>query len=418
MLARLAGRLGVKEDETTAAAWAFACFFCLMAAYYVLRPLRDAMGLLGGTRDLPRLFLVTLAVTLAVTPAYFALVSRVPRRRFLPVVYRVVAATLLGFAPLVAGPHPSVLAARAFFVWTSVFNLFALTILWGFMADLFRHEQATRLFGLFGAGATLGALAGSLVTASLVERAGTWPLLVLSAVLIEGAVQCVRRLAALFHVDESAPREGLVETRGLRTIAHVLATPYLLAIAGYVLLFTSVSTFAYLEQARIARASLPDTASRAALFATIDAWVNGLSLALQILATGPLVRALGVTRALSVLPAFCLAGFVALGWRPTLGMLVAFQVARRTVDYAIAKPTREVLFTVVSREDKYKAKAFLDTFVYRGGDGMAAALFEAVAPALGGSAIALAVPTCAAWMGVAIVLGRAEERRARSSAST
>jgi ATP:ADP antiporter, AAA family len=407
-LAPLAAALRVRRDERAAVAWAFLYFFCLLASYYVLRPVRDAMGIAGKVQELPRLFLVTLAVTLVVTPLFTALVSRWSRRRFIPIANRFFAAQLLVFAWLLHAPEAGPDTARVFFVWTSVFNLFSVSIFWSFMADLFRREQGVRLFGLIGAGGTLGAMAGSAVTALLSARIGAPALLVVAAGLLEVTVHCVARLSRLFAgpEEDAAGRDTELGRGGvLAWVTTAARSPYLVAIVGYMLLFSFTSTFVYFEQARIVKAALPTMALRTELFAKMDLAVNVGSLLLQGVLVAPLLRALGVGAVLVVLPALTLGGCVVLGVHPTLTAVVVFQVARRACDYGIAKPAREVLFTVVTREEKYKAKAFIDTFVYRTGDALGAAVFGG-AVALGPMILAVSVPACLVWMGVSFALGR------------
>lgn len=399
----IARAAGVEPHERERVAWSFGLFFCVFASWYVIRPLRDAMGTLGEAGSLPRLFLVTLGITLALVPVASAVASRVPRRRFVAIAYRVLAATLVGFFIVLRGPAPDTLAARAFFVWASVLNLFAIALAWSFMADVFSRGEGVRLFALIGGGGTLGAVAGSLATAALVARVGAAPMLLLAALLLECAVGCALRTA---RCAWPAPGEDAACTGGgtVRWLRDALAKPFFLAVCAYLVLFTFTSTLLYLEQARIVKASLPDAAARAALFARMDLAVNVLTLALQLFVVGRTLRVLGIATALAALPALTFGCFAALRVAPVLGVLVACQVARRTLDFAVTKPAREVLFTVVRPEDKYKAKSFIDTFVYRSGDALAAASFEgAWGPALVGTMAVL----CAAWAVIGIALGRA-----------
>jgi AAA family ATP:ADP antiporter len=364
------------------------------------------MAIAGDTSDVPRLFLVTLGVSLALAPALSAVVSRLPRRRFLAVAYRAIAASLLVFFFLLRGASPDPRAARAFFVWASVVNLFEIALAWGFMADLFSRAQGVRLFALIGAGGTLGAMLGSLATAALVGRIGAAATLLVSAALLEAAVRCVGRL----EPAPAAGRERAPYAAGgtLAWLARAARSPYFLAICAYMALFTFTSTVLYLEQARIVKASVEGAAARASLFARMDLSVNGLALALQVLVAGRALQRLGVGAALAILPVVTLIAFASLRVAPVLAVLVACQVARRALDFAFAKPAREVLFTVVPAEDKYKAKSFIDTFVYRSGDALAALGFEGA----GRAALALGmVAACAAWVVLAIALGGRGARR-------
>jgi AAA family ATP:ADP antiporter len=397
---------GIQTAERPAVAWSFALFFCVFASWYVLRPLRDAMAIAGNTRDLPGLFLVTLGVTLAITPALGLLVSRVPRRRFLPVAYRILVVTLIGFFLVLRGPSPSALAARAFFVWASVLNLLEITLAWALMADVFSRVQGIRLFAIIGGGGTLGAVVGSLVTALLVERVGAPATLLVSAAFLECGVRCVGGVASsapVCDLDDTAYADG----GALRWVRRAVTSPFLLSVCAYLALFTFTSTVLYFEQAHIVKASLVDTASRTQLFARMDFAVNAFTLLLQLFVIGRALRFIGIGIALAALPAFTFGCFVALRFAPVLAVLVACQVARRTLDFALTKPAREVLFTVVRPEDKYKAKGFIDTFVYRSGDALAALSFEGVwGPALVG---AMAI-VCCFWAALGLALGRARGR--------
>jgi AAA family ATP:ADP antiporter len=408
---RVLSFLGIdgEADEGERVGLSCALFFFVFAGWYVIRPVRDAMGIVGSVSALPRLVLVTLAVTLAAAPALSAIVSRFSTRRFLTIAYRFILLTLVVFYALVRDGAPHAYVAQGFFVWSSVINLFAITLAWGFMAELFTHAQGLRLFALVGAGGTLGAIVGSVVTVVLVPRTGAPLTLLVSAALLEAAVQCVRRLARRFHAP-SDPSYGHTSPRRDESFAwlrRVVSQPYFLAICGYMTLFTFTSTVFYLDQAKIVKASLASTSARTTLFAQMDLAVNGVALLLQVFVAARVIRAVGVGASLAVLPIVTLLGFAWVRYLPTLAVLVICQVARRTVDFALAKPTREVLFTVVDREDKYKAKSFIDTFVYRSGDAMGAWGFAGLA---GGALASLMVAMCVAWAAVGILLARPARR--------
>ncbi|HEX2569555.1 MAG TPA: MFS transporter [Polyangia bacterium] len=421
--ARLRSFIRVKDEEYAALLWGGAYYFCLLASYYVLRPLRETVGVAGGVKNLPYLFLGTLAGTLALNPLLSWLVSRFPRRRFVPWVYHFFAAHILIFYALMRGFElgKDPFLARVFFVWTSVFNLFVVSVFWGFMADLFRQEQGKRLFGFIGLGGTLGAMAGAAATEHL-SRLGPVHLLLLSAALLEVAVVCISRLVRLFRVDAVAP--GTPATKGaqggtgknvLDGVTRVLGSPYLLGICLFMLLYTLTSTFLYFEQARLV-ASLKGDAARTGMFARIDFYVNVVTMLCQVLITGRLLERLGVGPTLVALPVITLLGFVGLAVVPGLGLLLAFQVLRRGMDYGVTRPAREVLFTVLAREDKYQAKSFIDTFVYRGGDALAAAVYNLLAA--GGMSVLTLVtlPLCILWAVVSLLLGRRQAQLATHAA--
>ena len=385
------------DNERRAASWSAVYHFLLLAAYYVIRPLRDAMGLRGAVKALPWLMMATLVTMALATPLFTALVERLPRRRFVPLVYHGFALQLVAFAWLLGGHAAPTWAARAFFIWTSVFNLFAVSVFWGFMADRFTPAAAARRYGLVALGGTLGAIAGALVATLLTRAIGPTRLPLVAALLVEAAVFC------FFRVDDGQPARAKSRSRNpVAFLGALVRSPLLACLAGYLLLYTVTSTFTYLEQARLVQTAVTSDAARTTLFARMDLWVNVASIVLQALATRWFLARLGVTATLLVLPALTLIGFVALALRPSLMLVIGFQVARRTTDYFAARPARELCYVVADRDDKYAAKSFIDTFVYRGGDAIGAGAFGLV------SAVAswVALPLCALWLVVALLLGR------------
>jgi AAA family ATP:ADP antiporter len=423
----------VRAHETGALVWSCAFFFCVLCAYYVIRPVRDEMGVAGGVEHLAWLFTATLAGMLLVHPLFAALVARIPRRRFVPIVYRVFIANLVVFFVILraADAGQAVWIGRVFFVWTSVFNLFVVSVFWSFMADIYHPAQGARLFGMIAVGGTLGAILGSTITSALVPLLGPVNLLLVSALLLETAARASGALerqadvlaqAARAEEDTGhARRGGECEVIGggvLDGIRHVARSPYLLGIAVFMLLFTVTSTFLYFQQASIvARVFEGDPQGRTRLFAGVDLGVNVLTLATQLFLTGRILRWLGVGSTLALLPVASFAGFAILAAAPVLSVLVAFQVLRRAGNFALQRPAREVLYTVLARTDKYKAKNFNDTFVYRVGDQVGAWSYTLIAAlGLGLSGLALLmVPVSAAWLLLALWLGR-QHRHAQTRA--
>ncbi len=412
----------VEPQAVSALWWSFAYFFCLLCAYYILRPLREEMGIAGGVDQLPWVFTGTFLAMLAAVPLFGAVTSRLPRRRFLPLVYYFFIANILIFHALFQFEAGSAGTARAFFIWVSVFNLFVVSVFWSFMVDLFTSEQGKRLFGFIAAGGSLGAVTGPAATALLAAPLGPVNLLLVSAGFLALAILCIRRLnaraardprgrAAVVSGGKPPGPEAALGGGMLAGVPLVLCSPYLLAIALFILLFTTLSTFLYFEQAHIVAAAYSDPAQRTALFATVDLAVNVLTVLIQALLTGRLLPRLGVAAGLAALPLFSAIGFAALAAAPVLTVLIVFQVLRRAGDYAVTRPAREVLFTVVDRESKYKAKNFIDTVVYRGGDAVAGWAFAGLKGlGLGLTAIAwLAVPIALLWGAVAWWLGRRQE---------
>lgn len=413
--------VAVRPDEVRALVWSFAYFFCLLAGYYVLRPLRDEMGIAGGVRNLQWLFTATFFVMLAAVPVFGALVARLPRRRFVPLVYHFFVLNIAAFWLLLHLGVEKVWVARVFFVWISVFNLFAVSVFWSFMADLWASDQGKRLFGFIAAGGSAGALLGPLVTVALAVPLGPVNLLIVAALLLELAVLCAHRLeaaapqtAAPKVASQAAPQAAL-GGGWLAGFALLLRSPYLAGIALWVAFLSLAGTFLYFQQASIVAAASDDPAVRTRIFAGIDLAIGILTILVQFFATGRLIARFGVGPATAALPLVFALGFLALAFAPVLAVVIAFQALQRATNFALSNPAREVLFTVVGREEKYKAKNVIDIVVFRGADAGSGWLFSAMRGAgLELQAIAIAsVPVAAAWLGLALVLGRAQERRAR-----
>ncbi|MFL5312683.1 MAG: NTP/NDP exchange transporter [Myxococcales bacterium] len=403
-----------RPDELKAVLLAFAYFFFLLSSYYILRPLRDEMGVAGGVQKLPWLFTGTFVAMLVAVPAFSALGARLPRHRFIPLSYRFFTANILVFWALFATGRFPVGAARAFFIWTSVYNLFVVSVFWSFMADIFRHEQGARLFGFIAAGGSAGALAGPLLTTSLVKPLGTTHLLLVSAVLLEASVQCVlalHRWSLAAHPGNAPERAEAQRPLGgdfLSGIRAVFRSPLLLGICAYVLLLTATTTLLYFEQAQIVLRSSGDPRVRTALFARIDLVVNVLTLLLQGFVTGRLIRTFGLRAGLGLLPVLTVLGFVALALAPTFLVLTLVQGIRRAAHFSIDRPAREILFIDVDREQKYKSKNFIDTVVYRGGDAVTAWISSALS-ALGLGVVpvaAVAIALSGIWLWNGLVLAR------------
>ena len=433
--------VSLRPGEGRHVAWAWLYLFAVFTAYYVIRPIRDEAGVAGGVANLSWLFTGTLLAMMAVNPPFAALVAKLPRSRFIGVTYRFFMLNLLVFLVLfrtITGDG-NVWVGRAFFIWTSVFNLFVVSVFWSFMADLFTNEQGKRLFGFIAAAATVGGIVGSLVTASAVESLGVPALLLVAALLLELGVFASRRLGAIRGPRDAdaaswggvvpqlatparrdaphpSPPGAAGEARAigggvLSGVTHALGSPYLLNICLYMLLYTILSTFLYFQQAAIVDASFASRAARTVFFARVDLLVNVMTLGAQVFVTGRVTRRLGVATTLTFVPALTAVGFLWLGLAPTVAVVVGFLVLRRSGNFAFARPSREVLFTVVSREDKYKAKNFIDTVVYRLGDQVGAWASSLVAMAgLGTGAIAwAAVPLALAWVANAWWLGRRQD---------
>ena len=421
--------VAVEDKEVRPMLWATLYYFLVLAAYFVIRPIRDEAGVAGGVRNLPWLFLGTLLGMLLIHPLFAALVSRLPRNRFIPLTYAFFALNLVVFWVFFQSltQEEGIWVGRIFWVWTSVFNLFVVSIFWSLMADLFRPAQASRLFGFVAVGGTIGAAVGSTTTAFLASRITPTHLLLVSAVLLVLAMLAARQLASSASGAEeqeplgsgSAANEpvggGLLD--GIRL---VLSSKYLLGIVGYMLLYTITATFLYFQQAEIVEVSFTDRAARTVFFARIDVVVNSLTALIQIFFSGRIIRRLGIALSLAALPLVCVLGFAAVGIAPTLVAIAVFQILRRTSNYAIARPCREMLYTVLPRNAKYKAKNFIDTFVYRAGDQVGAWSYAGLgALGFGAAAISLvALPLAAVWLGIGLWLGRRQTSLANTEKSS
>jgi ATP:ADP antiporter, AAA family len=419
---RLLGRaVDVRPVERRAVALAFAYFFALLASYYLLRPVRDEMGV-RGVGSLQWDFSATFAALSLAVPAYSALVARVPRARAVPLVYRFFLLNLLLFWAAFRFELSPAAAGRVFFVWLSVFNLLVVSVFWSFMADLFSAEQGRRLFGFVAAGGSLGAIVGSATAGLLVGVIGISGLLALSAALLEVAARCAAALArGDTHLPTLGSRPSEPPARGpdapvggtaLSGVVAVARSPFLRALSAQMLLYTFASTFLYFQGTRIVGAAIPDPARRTAFFAAVDLGVNVAAFATQSLATGRLAVAFGLGPALAAVPLVTLGGLAALATAPTLIVLGGVQALRRVGHYALEKPARDVLYTVVSREEKYKSKGFIETVVYRGGDFLAGWTYTGLAVlGVGASPLAIAaLPLGAGSLAVALWLTRRERR--------
>src|SRR5271167_2315883 len=300
----LAHAVPATPEERAAALWSFAYFFMLLAGYYVLRPLRDQMGIAGGVKALPWMFTATFVTLLVMQPLYGALVARLPRARFIAVVYHFFAANLALFWLLLTLGVAPVIMARVFFVWVSVFNLFAVAVFWSFMADLFDSEQGKRLFGFIGAGGTAGSLLGPVITIGLSAPLGPINLLIAAAVFLEAAVFCVHRIERVAGAPTDAdPRRQRVGGSAFAAFPELIRSPYLLGVAGWVSLLSFGATIAYFAQANIVAATIHGAAAQTRLFAGIDLAVGLLSLATQVFATARFLKRFGTGIAAATLPA-------------------------------------------------------------------------------------------------------------------
>ena len=410
------GQLRVEPSERAALLLGFAFHFCVLASYYLVRPLRDALGLEGGAGQLQWLFTATFLVMLVMVPLFGALASRLPASRFVPLIYRLVALSMLAFAALIASRVAPVATGRVFFVWISIYNLFIVSIFWSVLVDRFSSEQGRRLFGFIAAGGTLGTFVGPLLAATMATRLGPMALGVGAALLLEGAVICHRALLARTQGTTGAALKTDRRLGGsmLAGISLILRSRYLLGMVLFMLLHTGAATLLYFEQGRIVEASYGDVAARTRFFAWVDLTVSSLTLVFQLLLTAPLIRLIGIGGALVALPAATLVAFAAMAASPAPATVALAQGLRRAIEFAVVRPAREVLWTVVSREEKYKAKNVIETLVYRGGDAVSGWLsFGLTALGAGFGLLALLmVPFAGLWAWLSFWLAGRQKRMA------
>jgi len=412
----------------------FATLLCMFTGYAILRPVRDAMGITSGLENLPYMFWATFVVMLALQPVYGWLTSRYPRSVFLPWVYGFFAANLLAFWLWFHLQTDHTWIARTYFVWVSVFNLFVVAVFWSLMADVFTREQAGRMFGFIAAGASTGGLLGPLIDRELAVPLDTVNLLPISAGLLllallfmmwvirwqrtEGTRDSGQNAAG---APERTEAERALGGSVLAAFGEVARSPYLLGIAVFVLLVTWVSTFLYLEQQAYVAKAFTTSAQRTRFFASVDFWVQAAALVTQLFVFGRLFKWVGLTAMLASVPLIMTAGYALFALVPSFMVLVVVFGVRRVGEYAISRPCRDSLYTVVTREQKYKAKSLIDTFIYRGGDATSASLYKALSSGFGFNASAIGwfgAVISALWTVLAIGLGRTAERSRSVTAGT
>ena len=366
---RLAKLFGIEPAGVKPVALGFAMFFLLFAGYFALRPVRETMGIAGGVKNLQWLFSATFVATLAALPAFGWIAARVQRRRILYWVFGFFACNLLLFALGFAAWPDDVWLARGFYVWLSVFNLIAISVAWSVLVDVFKSAEAKQSFALMASGASIGGLAGPLLGVLLVGSIGHAGLLTMAAVFLVGSALCVVALQRSRAGDATAePAREPLGGSPLEGATEVLRSPYLLGIALYVVLLATVSTFLYFDQARLVEAAYPLKTDQTRVFGMIDVAVQSLAILSQVFITGRLAQRLGVGVLLVGVPVVLVAGFAWLAFAPTFAVLAVVMIARRSGEYAFVRPGREMLYTPLAPQAKYKAKNFNDTVVYRGAD--------------------------------------------------
>ncbi len=437
--------LNIKRAEQPLALLSALFFFCVLCGYFFLRPVRDAMGVSRGMDELRWLFLVTSIVSLVLVLAFGGIVARTNRRRFIPIAYAFVIACLILFSGLLiadgaaggglVGTDAETGVARGvgyvFFVWLSAINLFATSVFWAFMVDIFNVDQGKRMFAFIAIGGTLGALCGgwatnviSGLTQSVYLPAG---LMLTGAGWFVAAIVVMRTLDDLARSSEASrlgtTPEGAERGENQQAkpmggkfwegVKAVATSPYLLGIGAYIVLMAISNTMIYFTQANVILENTDTFSQRVAGFAQFDMLAQVATLFTQIFITTHLIRRIGVGWTLAILPLVTMAGFAVLSVWTVYGVMAVFQAIHRAVRYAVSRPARETLFSVVSPSEKYKAKTVVDVFLYRGGDVAGVGVDSGLAAlglAIGGVAAAT-VPLAGLWMGISVSLGRAQQHR-------
>lgn len=416
----LAGVVTVEPGERAGLLWSFAYFFCVLAAYYVIRPVREDMGVLVGEGKRETLFILVFLVMLGAVPVFGKLVSSISRRWIVPVVYAFFIANMVAFRA-VLGEGASVMLAQTFFVWASVFNLFTISLFWIVMSEHWESAQAKRLYGFIAAGGSCGGIVGPLVAQTLVPMIGPNNLLLVSAGFLVLALLAAMGVRAAFAGKVAVAEEPKREKSLFAGAMQVWKSPYLFQIALAILLANVVSTFFYLEQLKIVGAAIPGRPERVQLFARMDLAVSIGTIALQVLVASAIFNRFGVGIAAGLLPVTAICGFLALSVAPVLAVIVAVVVIERAVTFSIASPGMRVLYTLVSPEEKYRAQNFIDTAVFRGGDAISGSMFSLMTRSwgLGAAGVAaISIPLAAIWLGLCLVLGRMHTERAAQHART
>jgi ATP:ADP antiporter, AAA family len=417
----------IEPREVRAVVLSMLFFFLLFGSYSIVKPVRDAMGTVYGMKNIQELFTGTFLASFLFAPIYSGLAARIKLSTFLPWVYGVVAVSILAFYLLFEGADGSKVrwVAAAFYIWVSTFNILIISVFWTFMADIFSRTQAKRLFGFVAAGGTIGGIAGPALAALMVKSLGNSNLMlisaagfVLTAVLVRLLVVEKQRMTTAGVETQHTTLDRKLPGNPLDGFKLLFRSPYLLLLAAFLLLMTWISTIVYIQLGDLITRAFDSREARTQAYATIDLLVNSGAVIIQLFGTGRIISRFGVTAGLLVNPIIMVVAFLAVMFSPVLMVLGGIQWLRRVAEYALAKPTREMLFTVVDQESRYKAKNVIDTVVYRFGDVSSAWISSFILP-FGVAGLALfGVAVAMVWFPVAWVLGRRyEDIRSEHSAA-
>jgi AAA family ATP:ADP antiporter len=415
----------VESNEIKAVALSFSFVFMLMASYYILRPIRDAMSSNWSDAELSTLFTATFVFSFVAVALYGAACSRIKIGRLVPGIYGLFALSYFGFYFALQLTQAASLVGKAFFVWISIFSLFHVSVFWSFMADIFNKEQALRLFGFIASGSSIGALIGPAIAFGLVGTVGKDTLLLIAAVLLFAPMIIIVWLERLKHTDlhneELNAEQDYQQTLGSNPLSGFMLfvqNPYLLGIGLFILLYTAISTFVYFELKNLM--TVLDEGIRTQVWAGIDLTVNILTIGTAMFFTGRLATRFGLAVTLAFIPVIIVAGLLVVSMAPMLWVVVALQIVRRAGDYGITRPGREMLFTAVDRESRFKAKSVIDIVVYRGGDMITAWAFTGLTQVMGlglGAVAFIGAIIAGVWVFVSRSLGRTYDRIRKATAT-
>jgi AAA family ATP:ADP antiporter len=369
---------GFKRRELIPVAWSFAYFFCVLSSYYILRPVREAMAVGSGPNTIRYLFIGTFVTMLFATSIFGWVASRFPRRTFLPWVYLFFISNILifwfVFSQMRTAGDDYIWLGRTFFVWISVFNLFVVSVFWSFMADIYTREQGRRLFGFITSGGSIGALLGGLATSNVVVDIGFENLFPISAAMLSFALLCIHKLKDWVHHEHEDEIDKTVESNkplggsAFAGITHVMSSKYFLGIAASSVIASLLGTALYMFAAELIETAIQSADERTRFFSNMNNWQNALALLIQMFAVKQVVTRFGIGRSLVLFPLVTVAGFIVLAFEPTLMVVAVLTVLRRALGFGFTKPSTDMLYSVVTPEEKYKAKNVIDTAIYRGGD--------------------------------------------------
>ncbi|MGH7459544.1 MAG: NTP/NDP exchange transporter [Longimicrobiales bacterium] len=417
LLARVAK---VEPEETPAVIAAFLLFFCVLGGYFAVRPVRETVGIILGRDRVADLWVVTWIASIAIVPIYGALCARFKRSAFLPWIYGFVALALISCGIVLQASDNSVAMARFFYVFISVLNLFVVSVFWSFLLELFNPAQTKRLFGAIAAGGTAGALLGPFVTSLVVGSVGNSGILFMGASMFLLAIVLQRVLIGIGEKRAWAASQSALSLdrpiggNPFAGFGLVLRSPYLLGIASFVVLLASVNTFLYFEQMRLVAATFTDQVQQTIVFSRLDYTVQTLTIISQLAFTGRLANKFGIGLLITAVPILMVGGFLALAATGTFGVLAAVMITRRVGEYAFIRPAREMLFSRVDTESKYKAKNLIDVPVYRGGDALAAQVSKGLTSSGWSAGMVAVLGACvaAAWAVNGYLLGRTQRENA------